>query len=87
MKAPQERGAAVTPGGAPGPREDPREIVTPYAFTVAPELLGQPLASPARRGVAMAVDGLLLAILANSPGLLLGLASGRPSSSGATVNA
>lgn len=44
----------------PGGR-DPRRIVTPYAFRVADELMGEPLASPWRRGGAMLVD--LLAIL------------------------
>lgn len=45
--------------GAPGesrPHRDPRDIVTPHAFRIAPELLGTPLAGPARRGFAMLVD-------------------------------
>lgn len=46
----------------PEPR-DPRDIVTPYAFRVAPEILGLPLAGPFRRGAAMLVDLLLLAVL------------------------
>lgn len=32
--------------------EDPKDIVTPHAFRVAPELLGLPLAGPARRAAA-----------------------------------
>jgi hypothetical protein len=43
---------------------DPREIVTPDAFSVAPDLLGTPLARPWRRGVAMGIDLLLIAIIA-----------------------
>lgn len=42
---------------------DPRDIVTPYAFRVAPEILGVPLAGPFRRATAMLVDLLLLAVL------------------------
>ncbi len=42
---------------------DPRDIVTPYAFRVAPEILGLPLAGPSRRAAAMLVDLLLLAVL------------------------
>lgn len=62
-------------------RHDPRDIVTPYAFTVTRELLGQPLAGPVRRGVAMVVDlGLLSAVSAvtgRTPwgGLLLAVAA------------
>lgn len=55
---------------------DPRHIVTPDAFTVAPELLGRPLASPWRRAAAMAVDGLLIAFLSNAAGVLLAFAAG-----------
>jgi uncharacterized RDD family membrane protein YckC len=47
-----------------------REIVTPYAFTVSPELLGQPLASPARRGVAMLIDVFLIAVLSGLSALI-----------------
>lgn len=43
-----------------------REMITPYAFHVDPELLGVPLASPLRRGVAMAIDGLIIAGLASA---------------------
>ena len=44
---------------------DPREIITPDAFSVAPELLGTPLARPWRRGAAMGVDLLLIAIISS----------------------
>ena len=44
---------------------DPREIITPDAFQVKAELLGLPLASPWRRGLAITIDfaflGLILA--------------------------
>ncbi len=42
---------------------DPKDIVTPFAFRVAPDLLGRPLAGPFRRAAAMLVDLLLLALL------------------------
>lgn len=51
--------------------KETRTIVTPYAFTVSPELLGQPLASPARRGVAMLIDVFLIAVLSGLSALLL----------------
>jgi uncharacterized RDD family membrane protein YckC len=40
-----------------------RAVVTPHVFAVAPELIGQPLAKPARRGVAMLIDGFFIAAL------------------------
>lgn len=53
------------PMAAKAKRYDPRDIVTPYAFTVAPDLLGLPLATAWRRGAAMLVDlGLLSALSA-----------------------
>ena len=57
----------------PGAR-DPREIVTPDAFEVAPQLLGTPLARPWRRGLAMAIDLLLIVILGSAGWFFLGLA-------------
>lgn len=53
--------------------DDPRSIVTPDAFQVAPELLGLPLASPWRRLVALLVDLLLIAILSQLGGTALAL--------------
>ncbi len=50
--------------------KETREIVTPYAFTVSPELLGQPLATPARRGIAMLIDVFVIAVLSALSGLL-----------------
>ncbi len=51
--------------------KETRAIVTPYAFTVSQELLGQPLATPARRGVAMLIDVFLIAVLSTLSALLL----------------
>lgn len=51
--------------------KETRAIVTPYAFTVSPELLGQSLATPARRGVAMLIDVFLIAVLSGLSALLL----------------
>lgn len=52
--------------GTPLTRQESREIVTPYAFEVCPSLLGVPTASPTRRGVAMAIDGIIIAGLAKA---------------------
>lgn len=54
---------------------DPREIITPESFTVAPELLGLPLARPARRAAAMLLDLVLIALLVNAGGVLFGIAA------------
>ncbi len=54
---------------------DPRDVITPDAFSVAPELLDTPLARPWRRGVAMGVDLILIAIIGAISGwFFLGLA-------------
>lgn len=52
-----------------------RAFITPDFFSVSPELIGQPLASPTRRALAMAVDGILVAILVQAGGVFLGLAA------------
>ncbi|WP_335923842.1 RDD family protein [Shewanella indica] len=52
------------------PGKDPRSIVTPAAFSVAPELLYTPLAKPWKRALAFMIDGLLVAILAEQAGPL-----------------
>jgi hypothetical protein len=56
---------------------DPKSMVTPFAFEIAPKLLYIPLASPLKRGLAMTIDGLLVAVLAEQAGwvfiLLVGL--------------
>ena len=56
-----------------GRAQDPREIITPDAFSVAPELLGTPLARPWRRGVAMGIDLVAIAVLGSVGWFLLGL--------------
>lgn len=55
------------------PAHDPRDIITPHAFRIAPSLLGLPLATPTRRALAMAIDGTLVLVMANSGGVLLAL--------------
>lgn len=52
--------------GTPLTRQESREIVTSYAFEVCPSLLGVPTASPTRRAVAMAIDGIIIAGLAKA---------------------
>ena len=47
---------------------DPKSMVTPFAFEIAPEILYTPLASPLKRGLAMTIDGLLVAVLAEQAG-------------------
>ena len=47
-------------------KKEVRQIVTPHAFTVAEQLIGQPLAKPVRRGLAMGIDGLIISGLASA---------------------
>lgn len=47
---------------------DPRDVVTPNAFRLAPELLGLPLATPGRRLAAIAVDTLVIGMLTAATG-------------------
>lgn len=47
---------------------DPKTMVTPFAFEIAPNVLYTPLASPLKRGLAMLVDGLLISVLAEQAG-------------------
>jgi len=54
---------------------DPRESITPESFTIDPGLLGQPLARPARRAAAMAIDLVLIALLVWAGGFLFGFAA------------
>lgn len=56
--------------------QDPREIVTPDAFSVSPDLLGLPLAHPWRRAAAILIDLALIGLLANARGVLLAVAAG-----------
>lgn len=52
-----------------------RSVVSEEALFVSPDLLGLPLASPWRRGGAIAIDGILVSLLANAPSVLFGLAA------------
>lgn len=51
--------------------KETREIVTPYAFKVSDELLGQPLATPLRRAIAQAIDLILVAMLSTANAFIL----------------
>ncbi len=55
------------------PKKDPRNRVTPDAFTVSNEVLGLPLATPKRRGLAMLIDLIAIQQLSQIGSLLLGL--------------
>lgn len=52
-----------------------RSIITPEHFTVAPGILGLPLAAPSRRALAMAIDGILVLILVKAGAVFLGIAA------------
>ena len=51
--------------------EETREILTPFAFKIDQSLFGISLAVPWRRGMALIIDLLLVAILSGAPGELL----------------
>lgn len=53
---------------------DPRDYVTPEAFSVKPELLGTPLAKPYKRLAAWAIDALIVAVVSQLSNVLLALA-------------
>ncbi|MDE2371822.1 MAG: RDD family protein [Burkholderiales bacterium] len=55
----------------PAPADDPRGWVTPEPLNVAPALIGQALATPKSRALAMAVDLALVALLSGASGLWL----------------
>jgi hypothetical protein len=57
-------------------RYDPRTIVTPYAFSVHPELLGRPLATPWQRLGAISLDLVVIFGLSRIGGTTLAVASG-----------
>jgi len=57
-------------------RHDPRTIVTPYAFSVHPDLLGRPLATPWQRLGAISLDLVVILGLTRIGGLTLAIASG-----------
>lgn len=51
-----------------------KSVITPDSFSVAPNLLGLPLARPWRRLVAMLIDLTLVALLVRTGGFVLGIA-------------
>jgi hypothetical protein len=51
--------------------KETRQIVTPYAFFVADELLGTPLAGPFRRGFGMLIDLIFISLLTQVSSLVL----------------
>lgn len=55
---------------------DPRSIITPDALVVSDDLVGTPLASPRRRALALAIDGIVIVVLTavmSNFGLILGV--------------
>ena len=56
--------------------QDPRRTITPDAFSVAPGLLGIPLANPWRRLAAILIDLALIGLLANVRAVFFALAAG-----------
>lgn len=64
-RAPTDREAYAAPA------HDPRDIITPHAFRIAPSLLGLPLATPRQRAIAIGIDGVLVFMLAKTGGILL----------------
>ncbi|WP_299074442.1 RDD family protein [uncultured Paraglaciecola sp.] len=52
-------------------RNETRQIVTPYAFFVADDLLGTPLAGPFRRGFGMLIDLIFVSLLTQVSGWIL----------------
>ena len=48
-----------------------RQVVTPHDFTVANALVGRSLATPWRRGMAIALDGVVIALLTSGSFLFL----------------
>lgn len=61
------------PSENPAADRNPRARITPEAFQVQPALYGLPLAAPGRRLAAIAIDGLIVVVLAQSGGLMLGV--------------
>lgn len=51
--------------------KETRQIVTPYAFFVADDLLGTPLAGPFRRGFGMLIDLIFISLLTQVSSLIL----------------
>lgn len=56
--------------------KDPKDMITPHAFRLAPELLGVPLASPRKRIWAILLDLLFISIIAKLLGTFVGVLIG-----------
>ena len=54
-----------------GQGKETRDVITPFAFSVSDELIGVPLASPIRRGIALLIDLFLVALLTNVSSMFL----------------
>lgn len=52
-------------------KEETKTILTPFAFEIDKQLFGLPLAVPWRRALALLIDFLIIAMLAETPGELL----------------
>lgn len=55
-------------------RRETRAVITPFAFSIDENLFGMAIAAPWKRGVAMLIDLLLIAILSSAGGEFLALA-------------
>ena len=53
--------------------DETKKILTPFAFKIDESLFGIPLAVPWRRGFALLIDFILIAILSSAPGELLAI--------------
>ncbi|GLX80076.1 hypothetical protein tinsulaeT_34160 [Thalassotalea insulae] len=58
-------------GASPLDAEETKKILTPFAFEIDKSLFGLPLAVPWKRGLALLIDFILIALLAETPGELL----------------
>jgi len=53
--------------------EETKQYLTPFAFKMDETLFGLPLASPAKRGIALLIDFSLIAVLSGTSGDILTL--------------
>jgi hypothetical protein len=74
MTQQSERSDAKQAIGKASKTKDPRHIITPDAYKVDEDLIGVPLSTPKRRGLAMIIDLLLIQQLSQVDSLILGLA-------------
>lgn len=54
-------------------KKDPRDVVTPDAFTVSDDVLGKPLATPKRRAMAIIIDLIIIQQLTHIDSFILGM--------------